>query len=111
MTAAPVSLTVPEIQPGALLEIAFYSWGYTTRQVVRVTEKPLGPSLGTSGCVWIGLAPMHDGRVTGAMLQLMPNGTWQLYTGSGKRLDYVILAAEGAVEGTIPETPRLRRAS
>ncbi len=111
MTTTPVSLTVPEIQPGALLEIAHYSWGYTTREVIRVTGKPVGPSLGTSGCVWFSVAPLHNGRVTGAMLQFLRDGTWSLYTGAGKRLDYVILAAEGAVEGIIPETPQIRRAS
>jgi hypothetical protein len=109
MTTAPASLTVPEITPGALLEIAYFSFGYTTREVIRVTGTPVGPSLGTSGNTWIAVAPLFGGKVTGARLQWTREGAWELYTSFGKRLDYVIAAAPDAVEGRIPEARQVRR--
>lgn len=94
----PATITAPEVLPGALLEIAFFSFGYTTREVVKVTGPIIAPSLGTSGATWIVLEPIHGGTVR-ARLDFTRDGAWELYTSFGKRLDYVIPAAPDAVVG------------
>lgn len=94
-------LTPSDILPGDLLEIAYYSFGYTERRVVKV-QHIVSPGLGTSWETWVVIEPtpgIHSEHLAfkDDQVRLIP---------AHKKLDYVRRAAEGAVVGKIPRTTK-----
>lgn len=95
------NLNLTDLRPGDLLEIAYYSFGYTDCRVVKVLHV-VAPGIGTSGETWVVIEPtpgIHSEH-------LSFRDEWVWLEPAFKKLDYVRMAQDGAAVGKIPQTTK-----